>query len=104
MNTRVSKVRHWPTSRQHLSVCTSAEGKHQQPKTSEDVEQDAEARHPMEDTFEEITPTQLERLYTLPTSTDEVRMPTEKVGCISVTSHLKQFLQDYPLSSENKFS
>ena len=36
------------------------------------------------------------------TSTDEVRMPTEKVGCISVISHLKQFLQDYPLSSEKQ--
>ena len=29
-------------------------------------------------------------------------MPTEKVGCISITSHLKQFLQDYPLSSEKQ--
>ena len=29
-------------------------------------------------------------------------MPTEKVGCISVTSHLKQFIQDYPLSSEKQ--
>ena len=29
-------------------------------------------------------------------------MPTEKVGCILVTSHLKQFLEDYPLSSEKQ--
>ena len=38
----------------------------------------------------------------MPTSTDEVIMPTEKVGCILVTSHLKQFLEDYPLSSDKK--
>ena len=53
----------------------------------------------MEDTFEEATPIQSERLHTLPTSTNEVMMPTKKVGCILVTSHLKQFLEDYPLSS-----
>ena len=38
----------------------------------------------------------------MPTSTNEVRMPTEKVGCILVTSHLKQFLEDYPSSSEKQ--
>ena len=48
------------TSRQHLSACTGAEEKHQQIKTSEDVKQDAEAQHPMKDTFEETTPTQSE--------------------------------------------
>ena len=56
----------------------------------------------MKDTLEETTPTQSERLHTLSTSTDEVRMPTEKVGCILVTNHLKQFLEDYPLSSEKQ--
>ena len=29
-------------------------------------------------------------------------MPTEKVSCILVTSHLKQFLEDYPLTSEKQ--
>ena len=29
-------------------------------------------------------------------------MPTEKVGCILVTSHLKQLLEDYPSSSEKQ--
>ena len=38
----------------------------------------------------------------MPTSTDEVRVPTKKVGCILVTSHLKQFLEDYPLPSEKQ--
>ena len=48
------------TSRQHLSACTGAEEKHQQLKTSKDIKQDAEAQHPMDDTFEEATPTQSE--------------------------------------------
>ena len=48
------------SSRQHLSACTSAEEKHQQLKTSKDIEQDIEARYPTEDTFEETTPTQSE--------------------------------------------
>ena len=56
----------------------------------------------MKDTPEETTPIQPERLHTLPTSTDEVIMPTKKVGCILVTSHLKQFLEDYPSSSEKQ--
>ena len=30
-------------------------------------------------------------------------MPTKKVGCTLVTSHLKQFLEDYPSSSEKQF-
>ena len=29
-------------------------------------------------------------------------MPTKKVGCTLVTSHLKQFLEDYPSSSEKQ--
>ena len=90
------------TSRQHLPVCTDADEKCQQIKTSEDVEQDAEAQHLMKDTPEETTPIQSEQLHTLPSSTDEVIMPTEKVGCILVSSHLKQFLEDYPSSSEKQ--
>ena len=38
----------------------------------------------------------------MPASTDEVRMPTEKVGSILVTTYLKQFLEDYPSSSEKQ--
>ena len=33
---------------------------------------------------------------------DKINMPTEKVGCKLVTSHLKQFLEDYPLSSDKQ--
>ena len=73
-------------------MCIDADEKHQQIKTSEDIKQDANAQHPMEDTPEETTPIQSEQLHALPTSTDEVTIPTEKVGCILLTSHLKQFL------------
>ena len=90
------------TSRQHLPVHTDADEKCQQIKTLEDVKQDAKAQHPMKDTPEETTPIQSERLHILPTSTDEVIMPTKKVGCTLVTSHLKQILEDYPSSSEKQ--
>ena len=66
--------------RQHLPVPTDADEKRQQIKTLEDIEQDAKAQHPMKDTPEETTPIQSERLHTLPTSTNEVIMPTRKVG------------------------
>ena len=68
----------------------------------EDVEQDAKAQYSMKDTSEETILIESERLHTSPTSTDEVIMPTEKVGCTLVTSHLKQFLEDYPSSSEKQ--
>ena len=90
------------TLRQHLPAHTDADEKHKQIKTSDDVEQDAKAQHPMKDTPEETTPIQSERLHTLSTSTDEVIMPTKKVGCTLVTSCLKQFLEDYPSSSEKQ--
>ena len=48
------------TLRQHLPVITDADEKHQQIKTLEDVEQDANAKHPMKDTPEETTPIQSE--------------------------------------------
>ena len=94
-------------SKQHLPVRTDADEKHQQIMTLEDVEQDTNAQHrdgqhPVVDIIREPIPIQSDQLHTLPTSTDEVIMPTEKVGCILVTSHLKQFLEDYPPSSDKQ--
>ena len=94
------------TSRQYLPVHTDTDEKRQQIKTLEDVKQDVNAqhqdgKHPVEDTPEETTPMQSERLHIFP-STDEVIMPTKKVGCILVTSHLTQFLEDYSSSSEEQ--
>ena len=95
------------TSGQHSPVRTDADEKHQQIMTSEDVEQDTNAqhrdgKHPVEDLTREPTPTQSGRPCTLPTSTGKVIMPTEKVGCVLVTSHLKQFLEEYPPSSDKQ--
>ena len=82
---------------------TNAEEKCQQPKTSkEDIKQDVEAQYPTEDTPDKVIFTQSDLLHTLPTSTNEVRMPTEKVGCIFVTSCLKQFLENYFSSSDKQ--
>ena len=95
------------TSRQHSPVCTDADEKHQQIMTSEDVEQDTNAQHHdgkhlVEDLTRGPTPTHSEQQCTLPTCTDKVIMPTKKVGCILVTNHLKQFLENYPPSSDKQ--
>ena len=45
-----------------------------------------------------------EQLCTTLTCADEVIMQTEKVGCILVTCHLQQFLEDYlPPSDKQAF-
>ena len=43
-----------------------------------------------------------EQLHTMLTCADNIIMSTEKVGCILVTSHLKQFLEDYPPPSDKQ--
>ena len=50
----------------------------------------------------EPTPRHSEQPHTTLTCTDEVIMPTKKVGCTLVTNHLKQFLEDYPPSSDKQ--
>ena len=44
--------------------------------------------HPAKYTVAETTSTQQEQLLTVFLPTDDVTIPTEKVGCILVTSHL----------------
>ena len=95
------------TSRQLSQVCTDADEKRQQITTSEDVEQDTDAqhrdgKHPVEDLTREPTSLHSEQPHTMHTCTDNVTMPIKKVGCILVTSHLKQFLEDYPPSSDKQ--
>ena len=95
------------TSKQPSQVRTDADEKCQQVITSEDTEQDTDTqhrdgKHPVEDLTRELTPMHSEQPCTTLTCTDEVIMPTEKVGCILVTSHLKQFLEDYPPSSDKQ--
>ena len=93
------------TSRQLSRVHTDADEQHQQIMTSEDVAQDTDTQHcdrkyPVENYSRKPTLIHSEQPNTMPT--DEVIMPTEKVGCILVTSHFKQFLEDYPPSSDKQ--
>ena len=95
------------TSRHLSQVCTDADEKHQQITTSEGVEQDTDAQqedgeHSVENVTREPTPMHSEQLCTTLTCADNVIMPTKKVGCTLVTSHLKQFLKTIPHPQINK--
>ena len=50
----------------------------------------------------ELTSIHSDQLLTVLLPTDDVIMPTKKVGCILITSHLQQFLEDYPPSSDKQ--
>ena len=95
------------TSQCPSQACTDADEKRQQSTTSEGVEQDADAHqeddeHPAEEVAREPTSMHSDQLLTALLCTDDVIMPTKKVGCILVTSHLQQFLEDYPPSSNKQ--
>ena len=64
-----------------------------------DVHQDDD-EHAAKDPVTEATSTQPEQSCTVFLPTDDITIQTEKVGCILVTSHLQQFLEDYPPSSD----
>ena len=95
------------TSRCLLQACTDADRKHQQSMTSKSDGHDTDAQqeddeHSVEDVTREPTSMHSEQLRTMFTCADEVIMPTKKVGCILVTSHLQQFLEDYPPPSDKQ--
>ena len=95
------------TSHNTPQECRAVHENQKQTVTSEDVEpvvnsQHCGEKHTVEDTTEETTTVQSQLPDISPTSRDKICMPTEKVGCILVTSHLKQFLKDYPPSSEKQ--
>ena len=46
--------------------------------------------------------TQPEQSFPVVLPTDDINIPTEKVGCIFVTSHLQQFLEEYPPPSDKQ--
>ena len=84
------------TSRHLPQACTDADEKHQQSMTSEGDEHDTDTQqkddeHSVEDVTREPTSMHSKQLHTKLTCADEVIMPTKKVGCILVTSHLQQF-------------
>ena len=87
------------TSGQPSQPCTDTDEKRQQSPSSEHAEQDADANqddeHPAKDVAREHTPIHSDQLLTVLLPADDVIIPTEKVGCILVTSHLQQFLEDY---------
>ena len=89
------------TSHATSHECTAVHENQKQTATSEDIDPAANAQHcdgklMVEDTTEETTTVQSQLSHISPTSMDKISMPTKKVGCILVTSHLKQFLKDYP--------
>ena len=103
------KIDNGCTSRCPSQPCTDTDEKCQQSLSSEHAEQDADAHqdddeHPAEDVARELTSIHSDQLLTVFLPTDDVIMPTEKVGCILVTSHFQQFLEDYPPSSDKKLS
>ena len=57
---------------------------------------------PSENIVRQPTSIHSDQLLTVLLSTDDVITPTKKVGCILVTGHLQQFLEDYPPSSDKQ--
>ena len=53
-------------------------------------------------TVADATSTQPEQSLPVFHPTDDVTVPTDKVGCILVTSHLQQFLEEYPPPSDKQ--
>ena len=95
------------TSRHPSQTCTDADEKCQQSMISEDVEQDTDAQqedgeHSVEEVTRELTLMHSEQPCTTLTCADDIIMPTKKVGCTLVTSHLKQFLEDYSPPSDKQ--
>ena len=58
--------------------------------------------HPPKNTAREATSIPSDQLLMVLLPIDDVITLTEKVGCILVTSHLQQFLEDYPPSSDKQ--
>ena len=74
---------------------------HQQHQLQDQAEQDADVHHDDDDhtandSVTEGTSTQPEQSLAELLPTNDITIPTEKIGCISVTSHLQQFLEEYP--------
>ena len=95
------------TSQCPSQPCTDTDEKHQHCPSTNCAELDAvvqqdDDEYPPKNTAREPTSIHSDQLLTVLLPTDDVIMPTEKVGCIFVTSHLQQFLEDYPPSSDKQ--
>ena len=87
--------------------CTDTDEKCQHCPSPEHAEKDAvvhqdDDEHPPKNTAREPTSIHSDQLLMVLLPTDDIIMPTEKVGCILVTSHLQQFLEDYPPSPDKQ--
>ena len=58
--------------------------------------------HTADDSVTETSSTQPEQSLTAFLPTDDITIPTEKVGCIFVTNHLQQFLEENPPLSDKQ--
>ena len=95
------------TSRCPSQPCTDTDEKCQQCLSPESAEQDADAhqeddKHPSENAAREPTSIHSDQSLTVLFPTDDIITLIEKVGCILVTSHLQQFLEDYPPCSDKQ--
>ena len=94
-----------PVLRSTSQCGADTEENHQQCPLQDQAEQDTEVcqdddEYSAKGTIAEATSTQSEQLPTVFLPTNEVTIPIEKVGCILVTSHLQQFRDDYPPSTD----
>ena len=95
------------TSQCPSQPCTDTNEKHQHCPSTKHAEQDAvvhqdDDEHPPKNIASEPTSIHSDQLLTILLPIDDVIMLTEKVGCILVTSHLQQYLEDYPPSSDKQ--
>ena len=95
------------TSHATRQECTAVHEQQEQTMITEDIDSEINAQHhdgthTAEDTMEETTKAQSQLPHVSSTSVDKINMPIKKVGCKLVTSHLKQFLKDYPQSLDKQ--
>ena len=99
-------LRHQPVLKSTSQHRTDRDENCQQCQSQDQAEQDADVyhddEHAADDSVTEATSTQPEQSLTALLPTDDVTIPTEKVGCIFVTSHLQQFLEEYPPPSDKQ--
>ena len=112
----------YPLQWQGVSSSTSHQGINLDANLQDDQLQDEEEQDPMEqdniayntdvfhddydhtaiDIIADGTTIQLEKPVTEHFPTDDITIPNENVGCVFVTRHLQQFLEEYPPPSETQ--
>ena len=112
-HTGVSKDRHWQyfmpstSTEKYITASYQSRQNRQQRQLQDQAEQDTDVHqdddeHTANDSVTEATSTQPEQSIPVLPLTNDITIPTEKVGCIFVTSHLQQFLEEYPPPSDKQ--